>query len=85
MQPATVPSGSGRRCHARPSWAPIQTSGSLASGSPPASTPGSVVRITSSAPRAKRSFSTMVCPECSCTFTFGLAPVKARSTRGTRG
>jgi NADPH2:quinone reductase len=59
-QCAQEPKRSGRDRQARPPGAPVQTSGSRASVSPPSSTAASVVRIRSSSPRAKRSLSPKV-------------------------
>ena len=85
MQPATVPIGSGRRRQACPPGAPNQTSGSVAIVSPPGPGSASVVRMTSSSPRAKRSLSGVDCAVCRRTLSCGCDRAKPAITRGTCG
>ena len=85
MQFEQKASGSGRRRHAVPPVAPTQTSGSSTSVSPPSPNPGSVVTITSQAPRANMPSSARVGAEIRRTCTRGSSAASFFSTRGIAG
>ena len=85
MQPATVPSGSGRRRHASPPGAPIQTSGSIASASARGRWLGLGRQDDVELAAGEALLEVIVWPDCSRTLARGGRAVKSRITSGTCG